>query len=255
MADENRQTAGTRPDRFQVARGKGLLSRALSVTLNHRQLKNRATALEALIPHLPGDLLERSLDAVLGIMKDNPETSLGPLMALATRLPAQLLADLPSRAGTRTPFRFGGIFDGLFPRETWTGNPKDIYVWAAVTLFKSENRSEGAHDALAVTGKLDNRHDRGLLIAALLPYLPSDAFDSVLDLLSATEDSYPYDDPFIALAKHAPVGRLGDLLEFAAVKWTPVAEFFRQIAPRLTVQHTPAALRLCQKVSRKTTAR
>jgi hypothetical protein len=232
-----------------------LLGRALATAFKCRRDTNRATALEALIPRLPSDVLERSLDAVLDILKNNGSMALGPLMALAARLPDNVLNELPKRARTNTPHRTRqGLWADLFPNnpehDDWLRKPQDGYVWAAVALFGADDRPQGAGEALAVVREINdkNDYDGDLTLAALVQYLPSDVFDDVLDLLRAK--SYLNDEPFIALAGHAPAERLADLLEFAASKWTPGTEFFQQIAPRLTKEQTPAALRLCQKVLR-----
>jgi hypothetical protein len=251
MADEKLQAQALA--RLACELPEELLGRALAIALKCRSPSNSAIALEALIPRLPGDSLGRSLDAVLGIMTHSPDASLGCLTALAAKLPREVLSELPRRAGTNTPQReVKGLWADLFPdqphRDDWIRSPADGYVWAVVTLFRSDDPSRGAREALDVVREFNNKYDGDLLVAALAQYLPSDVFDDILDLLRAK--SHLQDEPFIALAKHASSERLGDLLEFAVAKWIPETEFFRAIAPRLTAQQTSAALRLCQKVHR-----
>jgi hypothetical protein len=224
MADDQRQAQGLA--RIASVLPGELLGRALSVAIGCRTEEGRATALQALIPRLPGNLLERAADAVLGI--ENDDVMLAPLVAITARLPDELLRQLPSHAT-----RLWGV--------------RAVCLWAATALFSSDDRPQGGRTALALTRDVHNKYERGLLVAALLPHLPEDAFYDVLGVLGTIADDDDYlDAPLIALAKDAPAERLSKLLDFATGRWRPKPEFFRQLARRITSEHLPAALRLCQ---------
>ena len=197
-----------------------LLGPALGVALRCKGEESLTTALQALIPCLHGDTLERATDALFGIGHSAPDT----LLAVAACLPEELLRKLD--------------------RNPWNFHPSK-YLRAAVTLFGSDDRSGGARRALAQARQLDPDYDRGLLVAALVPYLPSDAFGEVLAVLSEIERSRHVHPALTALAKHCPAERLGDLLDFAGTMFPP-PEFFREVAPRLTAEQLLVALRLCQ---------
>ena len=224
MADEQRQAQALAHVASQLPAE--LLARALSVAMRCREYENRAMALQAVIPHLPDNLLERALDAVLDLMRSSPDVSLGPMVAIAARLPKDLLSQLPWR-------------------EVRLWNQSN-YERAVVALFRSDDRSQGARDALAEAREIDNQYQRGLLIAALLPRFPGDAFDEVLAVLGTITPRYR-DAALIALARHAPAERLGDLLDFAA-EGPPGSEFFHEAGRRLTAEQLSSALRVCQAV-------
>ena len=205
-----------------------LLGPALSVAIRYREEENRATTLQSLIPHpdLRGYLLERAADAVLSL--ENPDFFLPAMVATAAKLPDETLRQLPWRHPTRL----------------W--GARSVCLWAATALFCSDERSQGARTALALTRDVDDEHARGVLVAALLPHFPEDAFYEVLDVLGTIRPS-DRDAALIALARRASAERLGDLLDFAV---DPEPEFFRQAAARpLTAEQLPAALRRCQAMS------
>lgn len=237
MADEQQQAQALA--RIASLLPKEFLSRALSVAIRCREEENHATALQAVIQHpdLPGHLLETAADAVLSIkyrpgfsrapIEISRDLYLAPMVAIAAKLPKELLHKLGRR--------HAGVFHQIG------------YARAAYALFYTDDPLQGARSALAEARELENEHDRGLLVAALLSHFPPDAFNEVLTVLGTT----PYlDAPLIALAEHAPAERLGDVLDFALGRWHPKPEFSRQAAPRLTSEQLPAALRLCQAGSR-----
>jgi hypothetical protein len=199
------------------------LGPALSVAMRCQKQDSRLAALQALIPHLHGGLLERAVDAFFAIGHSSPEM----LVAVAKSLPRDLLLDLDRRHGRN--YR---------PRE---------YLRASVAFFSAEDRSQGARNALAAATQLDTHHERGLLVAALVPYFHGELFDEVLAVLSeADRDRSRYIHPALtALARYCPPERLGDLLDFTADR-APESEFFREAAPRLTADQMQTALQLCQ---------
>jgi hypothetical protein len=235
MTDEHRQTqalariASTLPIEFGA--------RALSIAVRCRDEKNRAAALESVIPLLTGDLLDLAADALLGLeyshgfalapMQISPDLNLAALVAIAAKLPWERL-------------------DQLIDRHTRVYN-QIPYVRATFSLFIADDRLHGARDALQTARDIDNEHSRGWLLAALIPHLPPDVFPDVFAVLETT---HYLDAPMVALAEHAPAEFLGDLLEFAQGRWYPIPEFFRKAAPRLNVDQVPAALLLCKAVVR-----
>ncbi len=219
MADKQRQAQGLA--RIAAHLPGELLDPALSVATRCQE-QDRATVLQALIPRLDRLLLERAADAVLGI--DNKDIMLVPMVEIAARLPKHSLSSWP-------------------PAALWN---RSNYVRAAVALFGTDDRSEGARRALAEALEVSIQPGRGLLVAALLPYFPGEVFDEVLAVLQTMSKSHYLDAPLLALAEHAPVERLGDVLDFALGRWCPVPDFFRRIAPRLTSEHLSAAVQLCQ---------
>ena len=210
-----------------------LHARALSVAISCREEKNRAAALEAVIPVLSGDLLDLAAEAVFSLehspgfslapMEISPNLYLNAMVAIAAKLPPERLRQLIRR--------YARIYNQVG------------YVRGAYSLFIADDRLQGARNALQTARELDNKHDRGLLVAALIRHFPPDALDDVFAVLETT---HYLDAPMIALAEHAPATLLDDVLGFAQGRWYPKPDFFRMAASRLTMKQLPAALRLCK---------
>jgi hypothetical protein len=224
MADEQKQAQALA--RIASLLPGELLASALSVAMRMRQEQNRAAALEAMIPHLPGHLLEVAAESVFSVEHD-PGVYLPVMVAITAKAPRDLLQDLRKRHVR------------VFNRVQ--------YAQAAYALFWDDDRLQGARRAMQKAQAIENEHQRGLLVAALMRHLPAAAFDDILAVLATT--SY-LDAPMAALAEHAPVERLGDVMDFAQGRWRPTPEFFRKITPRLTADRVPGALRLCKAVPR-----
>ena len=235
MADEERQAqalariAPSLPIEFRA--------QALSLAIRCREEKNRAAALEAVIPLLSGDLLDLAAEAVFSRqhspelsqapMELNPDLYLSAMVSTIAKLPRERLSQLIQR------------HPRLYNQIT--------YVRASYSLFVADDRLKGARNALRIAGEVNNLYQRGLLVAALVRYFPSDAYDDVFAVLETT---HYLDAPMIALAEHAPAAFLGDVLQFAEGKWSPKPEFFQKAAPRLDAAQVPVALRLCKAVRR-----
>jgi hypothetical protein len=221
MTDESRQAQALARIAYRLP--EPLLGPAMSVAMRCRHDENRVIALQAVIPRLSGDPLSRALEALLSI-EHSADVLLAPIVAVASKLPKEMLR--------------------MFWREAWNFNWRG-YRRAAVTFFSSEELPQGTRDALAAAREIENDYVRGLLVAALIPYFPPDAFDEVLTVLGELSRSRYIHPALIALARHCHEERLGDLLYFAVGK-SPSPEFFQEAAPRLTAEQLPAALRLCQ---------
>lgn len=203
-----------------------------------RQERNRAAALEAVIPHLTGHLLELAAESVfsgehgpgysLASIEISRDLYLPAMVAITAKAPRELLWELIRRHA-----------------RVYNNVP---YVRAAYVLFWHDDRLEGARRALQEAQAIENKHERGLLVAAMMRHFPAAAFGDILAVLATT--SY-LDAPMVALAEHAPAEHLGDVLDFAQGRWHPTPEFFRKVTPRLTADHVPAALRLCKAVYRE----
>jgi hypothetical protein len=212
-------------------------ARALSIAIRCRDEKNRAAALEAVIPLLSGDLLDLAAEALLSL-EYSPGFSLAPVEIS----PDLYLCAVVAIAAKLTPEQLGR----LIHRHTRVYN-RIGYVSATYSLFIADDRLQGARDALQEARELGNKHSRGLLVAALIGYFPLDAYDEIFAVLKTT---HYLDAPMIALAEYAPAAFLDEVLEFAEGRWDPKPEFFRKAAPRLNVNQVPAALRLCKAVRR-----
>lgn len=236
MADEQRQAQALA--RITRLLPRELLGPALSVAMRMQHEENRAAALEAVIPHLPQHLLDLAAQAVFSVeygpgyslasIESNPNLYLPAMVAIMVRLPAELLQEL--RRGHVRAFN------------------QVSYARAAYALFWPNDRVQGTRDALEQASELEYEYDRGLLVAALMPYFPRNTFDEVLVVLATT---HYLDAPMVALAEHAPDERLGDVLDFAQGKWDPTPVFFCKAARRLTADHALAALRLCKAMPRE----
>jgi hypothetical protein len=101
---------------------------------------------------------------------------------------------------------------------------------------------EGLRHALEEIGDHDGY--RGMLVAALAPYLPG---ESLGDALTALETVNRPHRALEALAERFPEDQLGQLIAFAQARM-PSGEFVRIIAARLPWQQMDAVLQLCQAV-------
>jgi hypothetical protein len=232
MTDEKQQVRALLHIAGQIP--PSLVPRAWSVAVTCREEEPRSRALAAIIPRLPDDLLGGAVQAVAGL--EGQAAVPRAAAALVERLPQDRLDDIPWQAMPEMEYE------------------QKMGIHALVALKRSG--PSAAETALACIEEIDNEFDRCQFLAALIPSLPERAFDGALSVLAACPASYR-GDPLIALARHAPIGRINDLLEAARddVAWQsppcgaeprPWWRMMAELGPRLSPAQEAGTLSLAQ---------
>ena len=167
-----------------------LIPRALSLVIGCRKAGSRSRALAAIIPRLPDTLLDEAWRAATSL--DDPADIPRAAAAIFKRFPKVRLTN-PSWSDLRS-----------MGQETQWG------VRALALICR--DGPDAAEQALTYVERVSNDFERAQFLAALIPSLPAATFDRALSVTNQCSASHR-GEAVVALAKHAPAERLGELFD------------------------------------------
>ncbi|MFD4948952.1 hypothetical protein ACFWNT_42270 [Streptomyces sp. NPDC058409] len=212
-----------------------LFGMALALAAGLREAEERSAALYALVLVLPDDrtLMQRAIRAVCTGAR--PEQHPRLFVALAQRLPVKELATLRQHPAA----------------PSWSGQSGPI-LRAAVTLVGPGTSEQLAERVLALARQVDIGPERCRLVEAMVPHLPPESFDAVIDVLRMSP-KYA-DDALVALARRAPTDRIAELCAFAADPVHMVREARVRLAEAITARNAQELLPAVMPLVKRTAA-
>ncbi|MFD4691963.1 hypothetical protein [Streptomyces sp. NPDC058463] len=210
-----------------------LFGMALALAAGLREGEERSAALYALVLVLPDDraLMQRAMRVVC--TGAGPEQHPRLFVALAQRLPAKELAALRQHPAAPSWSRWSGTV-----------------LRTAVMLVGPGAPEQLTERVLALVRRVDIGPERCRLVEAVVPHLPPESFDAVIDVLRMSP-KYA-DDALVALARRAPTDRIAELCAFAADPVHMVRDARVRLAEAITARSAPELLPAVLPLVKKT---